>query len=234
MTQVSTKLFRLDLGYFRKNFLNQETWGENHLLYENSTIRVELQQYSIITSEQELHFRVKVKVIDDTYFTETFGTEGNISGRSGDSGFTVPINNKEYTEEVFVKQVYGAFKAAYSGAYGCFWGYRQTAIISQIQKKRANLTGILRVKAKAIYIKEQADEIKKYINEETFVNHYLSKNETYKEIREIESGLDNNAARYLAEKDTKLFCDFIGLEYTPAEEIEKYEKLLETAKDYLK
>ena len=28
MTQVSTTLFRLNLDYFRKNFLNQKTWGE--------------------------------------------------------------------------------------------------------------------------------------------------------------------------------------------------------------
>lgn len=234
MTQVSTTLFRLNLDYFRKNFLNQKTWGEKHVIYENSTIRVIFHQYLINTADQQLLFQVIVKIIDPEYFVKTFGMSEKGLGREGDAAFSVPIDNKEYTDEVFVKRVYGAFKDAFSGSWGCLYRYKTTAVTVALENETEKLKTALKKEAKVIYKKEKAKGIKQYITEAVFSEYYIKENEFYKKLRDVCNGLENNAQDYLGEKDTKLFCDFLGLKYTPSSDIEKYKKYLEMAKELLK
>lgn len=234
MTQVSTKLFRLDLGYFRKNFLNQETWGEKHLLYENSTIEVHFQQHSIVTSEQQLRFEVTVKIIDKTYFVENFGMPNDSRTLSATSSFFVPIDNKEFTDEVFVRKVYGAFKEAFSGYWGCFYSYKSTTISNKLKEQREKISGTLNEQAKVIYDNEQAPMIKKFISETRFCSEYKRDNEIIANISKVENGLESNVIKYVCEKDDKLFCDFLGLGYQPSSDIETYKKYLELAGKILK
>lgn len=232
MNNVSTKLFKLDLAYFKNNFLNQKTWGQKHLLYENSTIRVEIENHVIDTSNKKLGFSVKVKIVDKKYFKEKFDNNGGGWDDNSSSSFYIPIDHEEYTPEVFVKKVFEAFKSAYKDVL--YWYKDEMPIQKEFKKHLDDIYKKLVKEGKTIYKSSKADVLKEYITEERFVSYYVNDNKKYKEQSSLKYKLETNSREVLMEKDVKLFCDILGLDYTPAEEIERYQNAEEEVKGCLK
>ncbi len=233
MTEVSTKLFRLDLDYFKENFLNQETWGQKHLLYENSTIQVTLEQDRIETSAKELSFYLNVKIIDAGYFERMFGVVGNENWywyNDGSSRFEIPIEHEEYTVENFVKKVYGEFKYALKSA---LYAYDTTPLMAKIRKLRNVYSDKVEKEATDIYQKSRATKIKDVISKNVFVHEYLKKDKYITELNDKIRNIETKLRYALMEKDTELFCDILGLEYKQDEEIEKYYEAVAAAKELL-
>lgn len=231
MNKVSTKLFRLDLDYFKKNFLNRKEWGKTHLLYENSTIKVELEQNVIVTSDNELGFKVRVLIVDNEYFKTTFGSthEYGYLG-SGINTFFIPIDHDDYTPEVFVKKVYGAFKEAYESAMG---SYRNTTLTKKFNKFYQAEKAKAREVARQLYKKSRSTIFKELFDESDFVGKYINNQDRLNHFDNLHWWLGYYAHHIQAEKDTKLFCDILGLEYKPNNDIEKYHKKEQEARDIL-
>ena len=78
--------------------------------------------------------------------------------------------------------MYGAFKEAFSGAWGCLCRYKNTAVSSAIENEMEKLKVAIKKEAKVIYKKEKAKEIKKIITEAVFSEYYIKENEFYKKV----------------------------------------------------
>lgn len=104
--QLSTKLVYLDLAVIMANYRNPEFWGKKWTIYKHRQFEIYWQMVSI---------DFKDNVIKSEVHMESFSIKNRkktkrwIDGTwSGQPCRSIPLNHKEYTQEVFMKNILGA------------------------------------------------------------------------------------------------------------------------------
>ena len=103
---ISTKIYRLDLGWVYKNYLNKDMWGKSWCLFDYSGMRVSFRLVSIDIDERLINCRVSVSYKGDKRRRlKPFNLEWY---RWNGGTISVPMGNPEYTEAVFERKLNGA------------------------------------------------------------------------------------------------------------------------------
>lgn len=99
MNEITTELTRLDLKFIKDNYLKVENWGKNWTIYKHNGIEIAACLYSIdIVCGNKIC--IKLDNIGTSYaYTKAINI--GLNNFMSAQFVNVPINNPEYTEELF-------------------------------------------------------------------------------------------------------------------------------------
>lgn len=101
---ISTTIYRMDLSWIYKHYLDQEAWKKKWCLFDYDGLRVEFHLASIDIEDNIIHGRTDISYAGDKrrkiapFVFDRYHYYGDMS---------IPLNNPEYTQECFEKKLNG-------------------------------------------------------------------------------------------------------------------------------
>ena len=115
-TNISTKLYYIDYEYILQNYKKEEFWTKKWTIYDYGKLKIELGINAINVRDNKIIMGINIYYAGDKRHHYKQETSNYISGSCLDSSeyyggtFNIPINNKEYTNELFQNKIYGICK----------------------------------------------------------------------------------------------------------------------------
>ena len=106
--QLSTKLVYLDLDVIMANYRNPEFWGKKWTIYKHRQFEIYWQMVSINFQDHVIKSEVRMESFSLKNRKNEPAKHWYDSSWSGQSCRSIPLNHKEYTQEVFMKNILGS------------------------------------------------------------------------------------------------------------------------------